>query len=157
MPLLEFSACPRPLKPTVWLVMSIKIKKVQHIAIATKESRPLLDLFQELFSVSTEHSEVVDQQKVKTDFIRLAGVPFELLEPTQKDSPISKFLEKRGNAFHHLALEVEDLEAAMQFLKKKNIQLIGDQPQMGAEGMRTIFIHPKSFHGLLVELVENKD
>jgi methylmalonyl-CoA epimerase len=135
--------------------MSIKVKAVQHIAIATKKSEPLLRSFREIFDIHLEHQEIVAPQKVKTDFLKIAGVPFELLEPTSNDSPISKFLEKRGNAFHHLALEVENIEAAVSFLKSRNIQLINETPTKGAHGMKTVFLHPKSFHGLLIELVEN--
>lgn len=134
--------------------MSLKIKSVQHIAIATKQSAPLLKTFREIFDIQSDHEEVVASQKVKTDFLEIADVPFELLEPMSDDSPISKFLEKRGNGFHHLALEVENIEDAVSFLKSKNIQLINEQPTIGAHGMKTVFIHPKSFHGLLIELIE---
>lgn len=134
--------------------MKIQIKSVQHIAIATNKSQDLLKSFRDLFDILPDHSEEVPSQKVKTDFLKIADVPFELLEPTASDSPISKFLEKRGNAFHHLALEVENLEDSIKILKSKGIQLINEVPGKGAHGMRTVFLHPKSFHGILLELVE---
>lgn len=134
--------------------MGIKVKSVQHIAIAVQEVAPVLNSLKELFDLEADHSEVVEKQKVKTDFISIAGTPFEFLEPTAEDSPISKFLEKRGNAFHHLALEVDDLSEAVAFLKSKNIRLINDEPQEGAQNTKAVFIHPKAFHGLLIELVE---
>lgn len=134
--------------------MGIKIKSVQHIAIATKESAPLLRTLNEIFEIESDHEEVVAPQKVKTDFLKIADVPFELLEPIADDSPISKFLEKRGNSFHHLALEVENIEEAISFLKSKKIQLINEKPSTAAHGMKAVFIHPKSFHGLLIELIQ---
>lgn len=134
--------------------MSIKIKSVQHIAIATQESKELLQRFKDLFDLESTGSELVESQKVKTDFLPIGETTFELLEPTAEDSPISKFLQKRGNGFHHLALEVEDLDAATEFLKSKAVRLISEQPGKGAHGTRTLFIHPKAFNGILVELVE---
>lgn len=135
-------------------LMSIRIKSVQHIAVATKSVEPVLSLLKDLFGFEAEHEEIVEKQKVSTHFLKIAGVPFEFLAPTQSDSPISKFLEKRGNAFHHLALEVESLDEAVRVLKEKNIRLINEEPQEGAQHTRTVFLHPKATEGLLIELVE---
>lgn len=134
--------------------MAIKIKAVQHIAIALEKSDPFLQSLKELFDIEAEGQEVVQEQKVRTDFFKIGNVPFELLEATAEDSPITNFLKKRGNAFHHLALEVENIEEAVQFLKSKNIRLIDEVPRKGAHGTKTVFLHPKAFHGILIELVE---
>jgi methylmalonyl-CoA epimerase len=134
--------------------VSFKVLGIEHMAIATKEAAPVMALFQKLFSVQQTGEEEVPQQKVLTQFFDLGGVHFELLQPTSTDSPISKYLEKRGNGFHHLAVRVDRIEAAIEHFKSEGIQMIDDKPRTGAGGCLTAFVHPKSFGGLLVELVE---
>lgn len=134
--------------------MAIRVKSVQHLAIAVADLEPLRRSLKELFDISSNGQEVVEQQRVTTEFFQVGQLPVELLEPTTEESPISKFLQKRGNAMHHLALEVDDIDEALRFLKQKGVQLIDEQPREGAHGSRVAFLHPKAFHGLLVELVQ---
>ena len=134
--------------------MDFKVLGIEHLAIATKEFSPMMEAFQKAFGVQLEATEEVPQQKVKTAFLHLGGLPIELLEPTSPDSPISKFLEKRGNGMHHLAVRVDNIEAAMAALKAKGFVFIDEKPRKGAHDCLTAFLHPKSFHGLLVELVQ---
>lgn len=131
-----------------------KVLGVAHIAIAAKHSKELADSFRDLFGLEAQDRELVESQKVSTEFLKIGQTPFELLEPTASDSPISKFLEKRGNAFHHLAIRVDDIHAALDFMKKKGVQLIDETPRKGAHNTLTAFLHPKAFHGILLELVQ---
>lgn len=133
--------------------MSFKVLRIEHLAVATKEFTPMFEAFQKAFGTALEGVETVESQKVKTAFLKIADLPVELLEPTTNDSPISKFLEKRGNGMHHIALRVDNMEEAMKDLKAKGFVFIDEKPRIGAHGTKTAFIHPKSFHGLLVELV----
>lgn len=134
--------------------MDFKVLGIEHVAIATEKSDPIFSLFQTLFGVQSGGEEDVPSQKVKTKFFDLGGVHFELLEPLSSDSPISKYLAKRGNGFHHLAVRVDDIGKAMAHFRSQGAQLIDEKPRTGAGGCLTAFIHPKSFGGLLVELVQ---
>jgi methylmalonyl-CoA/ethylmalonyl-CoA epimerase len=134
--------------------MKFKVLGIEHLAIATPSYGPMMEAFGKAFGVALEGVEDVAQQKVKTAFLKVAQLPIELLEPLAADSPISKFLEKRGSGMHHLAIRVDHIEIAMQELKSKGFIFIDDAPRKGAHDCLTAFLHPKSFHGLLVELVE---
>ena len=93
-------------------------------------------------------------QKVRTQFIAIGGVRFEFLEPTSLDSPISKFLDKRGNGIHHLAFQVHDIKAKLAALKQDQVPLIDQEPKPGADHCQVAFLHPKGTGGILVEMVE---
>ncbi|TVQ80945.1 MAG: methylmalonyl-CoA epimerase [Bradymonadales bacterium] len=127
---------------------------LEHIAIAAKDSAELAERFETLLGISIEHSEEVPSQKVKTDFLRIGSSSVELLEATAEDSPISKFLQKRGNGVHHLAVRVDSIKKALAHFKARGCQLVDEEPRPGAGGCLTAFVHPKSFGGLLIELVE---
>jgi methylmalonyl-CoA/ethylmalonyl-CoA epimerase len=99
---------------------------------------------------------LVEREGVNTHFFGVGESKIELLEPLTEDSPVGKFLEKRGPGLHHIALEVEGLDAYVARLKAANIRLLSDEPQLGAHGMRIIFIHPKSTGGVLIELSEQQ-
>ena len=103
-----------------------------------------------------EFSQLVADQKVNTVGFDIAGTNLELLEATDNDSPIHKFIEKRGQGIHHIALQVDDLDASLDELKQMNVQLIDQRPRIGAEDKRIAFIHPKATGGILVELSESK-
>jgi len=136
--------------------MSFKVLGVQHIAIATESKKPIVESLKKLFDISPTHEETVESQQVITEFFKIGSVPFELLEPLSPESPISKFLSKRGTAVHHIAVEVDDIKAAIAHLLKEGVKMIDEMPRPGAQGCWTAFLHPKSFHGLLIELVQKK-
>lgn len=131
--------------------------KINHLGIATKGIDEALKFWENALGLENVHTEVVEDQKVRVAMLPLGESRIELLEPTSEDSPISKFLEKRGGGIHHIAVEVEDIEAALAKLKREGARLIDETPRIGAEGCLVAFVHPSSANGVLLELVqENK-
>lgn len=132
----------------------MKIKRIAHLGIAVKDLDPTKKLYQENLGLKLKGEEVVETQKVRVSFLQVGESNLELLLPTTADSPVAKFLENKGEGFHHLALEVEDIEAAVAELKAAGVRLIDETPREGAHGSRVAFIHPKATFGLLVELCQ---
>jgi methylmalonyl-CoA/ethylmalonyl-CoA epimerase len=131
--------------------------KINHLGIATKGIDEALKFWENALGLENVHTETVEDQKVRVAMLPLGESRIELLEPTSEDSPISKFLEKRGGGIHHIAVEVEDIEAALAKLKHEGARLIDETPRIGAEGCLVAFVHPSSANGVLLELVqENK-
>jgi len=131
--------------------------KISHLGIATKGIEEALKFWEDALGLENVHTEVVEDQKVRVAMLPLGESRIELLEPTSEDSPISKFLEKRGGGIHHIAVEVDDIEAALAKLKSEGARLIDESPRIGAEGCLVAFVHPASANGVLLELVqENK-
>jgi methylmalonyl-CoA/ethylmalonyl-CoA epimerase len=131
--------------------------KINHLGIATKGIEEALKFWEDALGLENVHTEIVEDQKVRVAMLPLGESRIELLEPTSEDSPISKFLEKRGGGIHHIAVEVEDIEAALAKLKRTGARLIDESPRIGAEGCLVAFVHPASSGGVLLELVqENK-
>jgi methylmalonyl-CoA epimerase len=128
--------------------------KISHLGIATKEIAEALKFWEDALGLESIHTEVVEEQKVRVAMLPLGESRIELLEPTSDDSPISKFLEKRGGGIHHIAVEVDDIEAALAKLKSEGARLIDETPRNGAEGCRVAFVHPAASGGVLLELVE---
>jgi len=127
------------------------IKRIDHVAIAVKNLDEGTKIWKDMgFEVEYE---VVEDQGVKIGIVHLGDSRIEILEPLSEDSPISKFLEKRGEGLHHLALHVENIEEALEELKTKGYRLIDEKPRIGAGGKKIAFVHPKSSKFLL-ELVE---
>ncbi len=133
----------------------MKIKRIAHLGIAVKDLEAPKKLYSETLGLKLKNEEVVAAQKVKVSFIQVGESNLELLLPTQPDSPVGKFLEAKGEGFHHLALEVEDIKAAVEELKAAGVRLIDETPREGAHGDLVAFIHPKATYGLLVELVQS--
>ena len=127
------------------------IKRITHVAIATKSIAVTAE-FYKLLGLELDSIEVIQDQKVKAAVMQVGDSAIELIEPTEPDSPISKFLEKRGDGLHHISLEVDDVRAVLAVLKERNIRLIDEKPRIGAEGRLVAFIHPDSTGGVLVEL-----
>jgi methylmalonyl-CoA epimerase len=127
--------------------------KINHLGIATKGIDEALEFWSDALGLENVHTEVVEDQKVRVAMLPLGESRIELLEPTSDDSPISKFLEKRGG-LHHIALEVEDINVALARLKEKGVRLIDEYPRIGAEGCLVAFVHPSSANGVLLELVQ---
>jgi methylmalonyl-CoA/ethylmalonyl-CoA epimerase len=132
----------------------MKIKRIAHLGIAVKDLDPPKKLYSEHLNLEFKGDEVVAPQKVKVSFFKVGESNLELLLPTASDSPVAKFLENKGEGFHHLALEVEDIDAAVAELKAAGVKLIDETPREGAHGTRVAFIHPKATFGLMVELVQ---
>ena len=131
--------------------------KVEHIGIAVKSLQQSDPLFQRLLGTSPYKREFVADQLVTTSFFRSENVKIELLEATDPESPIHKFLEKRGEGIHHLAFEVADIHAEMKRLAAEGFQLLQDHPVRGADNKWVCFIHPKSANGVLIELCQSID
>lgn len=128
--------------------------KINHLGIATKGIDDALQFWQDALGLENVHTEIVEDQKVRVAMLPIGESRIELLEPTCEDSPISKFLEKRGGGIHHIAVEVEDIFAALAKLKEKGMRLIDETPRIGAEGCLVAFVHPSSANGVLLELVQ---
>jgi methylmalonyl-CoA/ethylmalonyl-CoA epimerase len=133
------------------------IKKVEHIGIAVKNLEQAIQTFEKLLETNCYKIEVVEDQKVKTAFLKVGETKIELLEATSPDSPIAKFIEKRGEGIHHIAFEVENLNSKLKELKELNFQLIDETPRFGAEGFLIAFVHPKSVHSMLTEFCQSQN
>jgi methylmalonyl-CoA/ethylmalonyl-CoA epimerase len=125
---------------------------LDHIGIAVR-SIESAKIYQDL-GLTIEHVETVETQRVKTAFLSVGDSNLELLEPTSPDSPIAKFIEKRGEGIHHICLRVDDIKAHLERLKAAGYRLINDAPVPGAHGCRVAFLHPSAGNGVLIELSE---
>jgi len=130
------------------------IKGLAHVAIAVNKLDEALEIYERIVGLKLEKTRVVEQQKVKTALLQAGDTKIELLEPTDAESNVAKFLEKRGEGLHHIALLVSDIEDHLKQLKEKGINLIDEEPRIGMEGGKIAFIHPKSTKNVLIELVE---
>jgi len=131
--------------------------KIDHLGIATSEIAQALKFWEDAIGLQNVHTEEVSDQKVKVAMLPLGETRIELLEPTSEDSPISKFLQKRGGGLHHIAIEVEDIKDALDRLKRQGFRLIDENPRIGAGGCLIAFVHPSSTGGVLLELVQHPD
>ncbi len=130
------------------------IKKVSHIGIAVKSIDEALKLYRDILGLSVEGFEVVEEQKVRIAFIPIGETRIELLESTDPNGPIAKFIESRGEGIQHIAFQTDDIEAELKKLKEKGLRLIDEKPRRGAHGAKIAFIHPKSTYGVLLEICE---
>lgn len=131
--------------------------KINHLGIATKGIDEALKFWENALGLESVHRETVEDQKVRVAMLPLGESRIELLEPTNDDSPISRFLEKRGGGIHHIAVEVEDIEAALEKMRAEGARLIDEKPRVGAEGCLVAFVHPGSTGGVLLELVQTRN
>ncbi|HTH26530.1 MAG TPA: methylmalonyl-CoA epimerase [Vicinamibacterales bacterium] len=125
---------------------------LDHVGIAVSDLQASLAFFKDVLGLHVESSEEVASQRVRATFVNTGQSTLEMLEATAPDSPIAKFVEKRGAGMHHVALRVDDIEAALAHLRSRGIRLIDEKPRPGAEGALVAFIHPSAAHGVLVEL-----
>jgi len=130
----------------------MKITKIEHIGIAVSDLNSAIRFYEDVLGLECYAIEEVADQKVKTAFFRIGETKIELLESTNPEGPIGKFIEKRGEGIHHIAFAVEDVKEALNEIERKGVQLIDKQPRKGAEGLSIGFLHPKSTFGVLVEL-----
>ncbi|MBC7797812.1 MAG: methylmalonyl-CoA epimerase [Pyrinomonadaceae bacterium] len=130
--------------------------KINHLGIATNGIDEALKFWQDALGLEKVHTETVEDQKVRVAMLPLGETRIELLEPTSADSPISKFIEKRGGGIHHIAVEVEDIDEKLAQLKAAGMRLIDETPRIGAENCLVAFVHPSSANGVLLELVQHQ-
>ncbi|MDD5571723.1 MAG: methylmalonyl-CoA epimerase [Bacteroidales bacterium] len=134
----------------------MKTNYIEHIGIAVKNLEESIKFYENIFGLKCYATEEVKEQKVKTAFFLLGQTKIELLEPTDAESAIAKFIEKKGEGIHHIAFAVENIEVSLKEAEEKGIQLIDKTPRKGAEGLDIAFLHPKSTAGVLMELCEKK-
>jgi methylmalonyl-CoA/ethylmalonyl-CoA epimerase len=135
----------------------MKLTHIEHIGIAVKDLTESIKYYEDVLGLKCYAIEEVEDQKVKTAFFMLGQTKIELLESTDPEGPIGKFLEKKGEGVHHLAFAVEGIDSALKEMDEKGVQLIDKSPRKGAEGLDIAFLHPKSTKGVLTELCENKN
>ena len=132
------------------------IKKIDHLGIAVRSIDEARKFYEEVLGLVCEKIETVESEKVKTAFFPMGESPIELLEPTDDDSPIVKFLEKRGEGLHHVAYATSDIENQLSKAKQYGYKLIHETPVHGAKGKKIAFLHPRSTSGVLIELCSKK-
>lgn len=130
--------------------------KINHLGIATKGIDDALKFWQDALGLENIHTEEVAEQKVRVAMLPIGDTQIELLEATADDSPIAKFVEKRGGGIHHIAVEVENIEESLAKLKREGARLIDESPRRGAENCLIAFVHPSSANGVLLELIQKQ-
>src|SRR5215210_5886099 len=130
------------------------LNRIYHLGYAVEDIEAASRFYEENFGAVPGAPEVVEEQGIVATMFRVGESSIELVQPTRPDSPVGKFLEKRGEGFHHVAFRVDDLEAALKELKESGVELIDEKPRVGVGGTRMVFLHPKGAHGVLTELVE---
>ena len=133
------------------------MNKIEHIGIAVKNLDEANSLYETLFGVPPYKTESVDSEGVNTSFFKMGESKIELLEATNADSAIAKFIEKRGEGIHHIAYAVTDIKAELKRLKAEGFELINEEPKAGADDKWVAFLHPKSTKGVLVELCQDRE
>ncbi len=135
----------------------MKPSHIEHIGIAVKSLEEAIPYYEHLLGTTCYAIEEVKDQRVKTAFFKIGQTKIELLESTDPEGPVGKFIEKKGEGIHHIAFAVNGLEASLEEAKAAGIKLIDEKPRKGAEGMHIAFLHPKSTFGVLTELCEDKN
>jgi methylmalonyl-CoA/ethylmalonyl-CoA epimerase len=130
------------------------INKIEHIGIAVKSLKDSNKLFESLFGKSHYKIESVESEGVNTSFFKLGESKIELLEATNDDGPIAKFIAKKGEGIHHIAFDVDDIEAEIERLKEEGFIVLNEKPKKGADNKLVAFMHPKSTNGVLIELCQ---
>ena len=131
-----------------------KILGIEHVGIAVENLTGISNVFSDILGLEFAGSEEVKDQLVITDIYKTGNGKVEFIKATTPDSPISRFINKRGEGMHHIAFQVDNLKAALDYLRHQGVQLIDEIPRIGAEGLNIAFIHPKSTSGVLIELCE---
>ena len=133
----------------------MNVTRIDHIGIAVNSIDESLKLYKDVLGMDFKGIEELNERAIKTAFIQTGVSMIELLEPTSEKSTIAKFLEKKGQGIHHIALHVENIQKTMDLLKEKGYRLLSEEPEKGAHGTKVCFLHPKSTNGVLLELVES--
>jgi methylmalonyl-CoA/ethylmalonyl-CoA epimerase len=129
---------------------------IDHIGVATRNLKDAMALWGDALGLTSESTEDVSEQGVRVAMLPIGESRVELLEPLSKDSPVGKFLDKRGPGLHHIAVRVDDINTTLDRLKQKGIRLIDESPRVGAGGCLVAFVHPSSANGVLLELVQHQ-
>lgn len=132
------------------------LQTIEHIGIAVKSLQRSIPVFEKILNTSCYKQEIVESEKVKTAFFNAHGNKIELLEATEQDSVIEKFIEKKGEGLHHIAFKVSDIRQEMSRLAKEGFTLLQKEPKLGADNQWVCFIHPKDTHGVLIELCQER-
>jgi len=132
------------------------VRKVDHIGVAVSNLEEALKVYTDVLGLKLHGTEVVEEQKVRVAFMPVGDTEIELLESTDPEGPIAKFIEKRGEGIQHIAFKVDDIEEALEQMRQKGVRLIDEKPRYGAGGARIAFLHPKSTGGVLVELCQRE-
>lgn len=132
------------------------MNKIEHIGIAIKDIEKSNELFSNLFGTAPYKMEDVGSEGVKTSFFKVGPNKIELLEATSPDSPIAKFIERKGEGIHHIAFEVDNIESEIQRLKSSGFVVLNEKPKHGADNKLVAFLHPKSTNGVLIELCQER-
>ena len=132
------------------------MQKIEHIGIAVKNLEQANELFRKLLNADHYKTEIVESENVITSFFKVGENKIELLEATNENSPIAKFIEKRGEGIHHIAFDVKDIRAEMQRLKSEGFVLLNEEPKQGADNKLVCFLHPKGTNGVLIELCQEE-
>ncbi len=132
------------------------MRKIEHLGIAVKDLTASNELFSKLLNVPPYKTESVESEGVNTAFFQMGETKIELLEATNPDSPIAKFIEKRGEGIHHIAFDVTDIYAEVARLKAEGFTVLNETPKPGADNKLVVFLHPKSTNGVLIELCQEK-
>ncbi|MBU1369861.1 MAG: methylmalonyl-CoA epimerase [Bacteroidetes bacterium] len=135
----------------------MKPTHIEHIGIAVKSLDEAIPYYEKLLGTTCYAVEEVADQRVRTAFFKIGQTKIELLESTDSEGPVGKFIEKKGEGIHHIAFAVNGLEGALEEAKENGIRLIDEKPRMGAEGLHIAFLHPKSSFGVLTELCEDRN
>ena len=130
------------------------LTEIDHIAIAVRDLPAAIDFYRDTFGALVEHREVVDSDGVEEALLKVADSYIQLLTPTRDDSPVAKYLEKKGEGLHHVGYRVDDCAAALQSVKDNGGRVIDETPRPGSRGTTVAFVHPKTSFGTLIELVE---
>ena len=138
-------------------LFTMNISHIEHIGIAVKSLETAIPYWENVLGLKCYNIEEVKDQKVKTAFFKVGQTKIELLESTDPEGSIGKFIEKRGEGVHHVAFAVENIEGALAEAESKDVKLIDKTPRKGAEGLTIAFLHPKSTMGVLTELCEDKN
>ena len=133
------------------------IEKIDHLGIAVTSLDEWIPYYRDVLGLEYGGLEEVAEQKVRVAFFKIGESKIELLEPTSEDSPIAKFIEKRGGGIHHISVKTDDITDALAKHSEQNLRLIDQEPRIGAHNMRIAFIHPKSTGGVLIELSQEPD
>ncbi len=133
------------------------IKEIDHIGIAVNDLEEAMSIYRDILGLKFKGTEEIEEQKTILATFLVGEVKIELIQPTHPDSPIRKFLEKRGEGMHHIAFRVENIDESLKELSGKGVNLIDEKARIGADGAKIAFIHPRDMKGVLIELVERAE
>jgi methylmalonyl-CoA/ethylmalonyl-CoA epimerase len=132
----------------------MKLNKIEHIGIAIKDIKEASEFYKDVFEFKISEEMESPERKLRIAFTEISGVKLEFLMPTEKESVVAKFIDKRGEGIHHICFEVDDIEKTVSDLRSKGVELVDEKPWVGGEGKKIIFLQPKSMYGVLIELKE---